>query len=249
MWKHLETGGNVCILDMRWTQRGPPMARRIKDATLDSREARGKLKPRGKPYWARAIESGLHLGYRRLKGRAGTWVVRHYIGQQSYQVEGIGPADDLSDADGEKILSYWQAQTKTRERMVARAHAAAGKTGPLTVRDAVEAYLEFLDANRKSGADARYRADALIYPQLSDIEVESLTTERLRRWHADLAKAAPRLRTKVGEHQRHRSTSHDDEARRRRRSSANRTLTTLKAALNHLWGDGKIASDAAWRRV
>src|SRR5579872_5577158 len=69
------------------------MARKIRDATLDTREARGKLKPRGKPYW-RTIERGLHLGYRRLKGKAGTWWARHYLGDQDYEVESIGVADD-----------------------------------------------------------------------------------------------------------------------------------------------------------
>ena len=41
----------------------------------------------------------------------------------------------------------------------------------------------------------------------------------------------------------------DAEAVRRRRSSANRTLTILKAALNHAWREGKTPSDDAWRRV
>jgi integrase len=41
----------------------------------------------------------------------------------------------------------------------------------------------------------------------------------------------------------------DAEAIRRRRSTANRTLTILKAALNHAWREGKTPSDDAWRRV
>ena len=89
------------------------MARKVKDKALDSREARSKLKPRGKPYW-RQIEQKLHLGYRRLKGKAGTWWVRHYIGAQTYEVESLGIADDLSDADGVAVLSFWQAQDKAR---------------------------------------------------------------------------------------------------------------------------------------
>src|SRR5215204_6441889 len=55
------------------------------------------------------------------------------------------------------ILSYRQAQARARERMVHRAHAAAGKHGPLTVRDVVEGYLEWLEGNRKSAVDARHR--------------------------------------------------------------------------------------------
>src|SRR3974390_2775002 len=98
------------------------MARTIRDAALDTRAARERLKPRGKPYY-RAIEQGLHLGYRKAKGRrgkpavAGKWVVRHYIGGQAYNVEVIAAADDFSDADGVAILDFGQAQTKARERM------------------------------------------------------------------------------------------------------------------------------------
>ena len=150
------------------------MARTLKDNALDTRAARGRLKPRGKPYY-RTIEEGLHLGYRRLKGRpgkpagAGKWVLRHYLGGQAYVVETIGNADDYSDPDGVAILSFSEAQAKARERMVRRAHHAAGKRGPLTVKEAVEDYLDYLDSSRRSGRDARYRAEAQIYPTLGDV--------------------------------------------------------------------------------
>jgi integrase len=223
------------------------MARKVKDRELDSREARARLKPRGKPYW-RTIERGLHLGYRRLKGRAGTWCIRHYVGKQAYQVEGIGPADDLSDPDGIAILSYWQAVELARKHMVERAHTAAGN-GTFTVKDAVERYLEHLEGRRKNAYDARRRAAAFIYPELGDTEVVKLTTDQLRKWHVDLAKARPRVRTAEGEKQKYRTIERDEEAIRRRRSSANRVLTILKAGLNHAYNDGKVPSDVEWRRV
>ena len=223
------------------------MARTVRDAALETRAARARLKARGKPYY-RTLDEGLHLGYR--KGvTGGKWVVRHYIGDETYTVETIATADDAADPDGLAILSYKQAQAAARERMVRRAHAAAGKHAPWTVRDTIEAYLAWLADNRRTATDARYRASAFIYPALGEIEVESLRTDRVRSWHADLAKSPPRLRTKPGQEQRHRVYQDDDEAKRRRRSSANRTLTILKAALNRAWRDGKISSDAAWRRV
>src|SRR5258708_11180130 len=117
-----------------------PMARTVKDANLDSRTARGRLKARGKPYW-RGLEPGLHLGYRRPATGAGKWLARHYIGDERYEVETIAVADDFSDPDGVAILSFQQAQTLARARMVARAHAAAGKTKPLTVKDAIDSYV------------------------------------------------------------------------------------------------------------
>jgi integrase len=224
------------------------MARRVKDATLDSREARTKLKPRGKPYW-RVIEPGLHLGYRRLKNRAGSWSARHYMGDQAYEVEAIGTADDLSDADGVAILSYWEAQTKARGRMVARAHSTAGRRGPLTVGAVLDDYLEFLEGNRKSAGDARYRVEALIRPKLGGIEVAALNADKIRKWLGDLAKSPVRRRTPNGEKQKHQPLATDDETRRRRRATANRTWTIFRAALNRAWREGKVASNAEWARV
>lgn len=225
------------------------MARTVKDQTLDSRAARGRLAARGKPYW-RLLEEGLHLGYRKpAGGKAGKWVLRHYVGAQRYEVQTIAAADDLTDADGVAILNFKQAQAAAREQMKQRAAVRGGKGGPYRVRDAIAEYLDFLDHNRKSGSDARYRAEAFVLPRLGDIEADTLTTEAVHKWHIDLAKAAPRLRTKPGKKQRHREVSGDEESKRRRRSTANRTLTVLKAALNRAWRAGKIGSDAAWRRV
>jgi integrase len=225
------------------------MARKVKDKALDSREARSKLKPRGKPYW-RSLEARLHIGYRRLKGKAGTWWARHYIGAQTYEIEALGNADDLSDADGVAVINFWQAQDKARERMVARAHAAAGKTGPLTVKDAIEQYLERLEENGRNVYEPRRRAEALIVPRLGAVEVGALTTDMVSKWHSGIAKEPPRRRTVAGEKQKYgASPSGDDEAVRRRRSSANRVLVILKAALNVAWRGGKVTSDSAWRRV
>jgi Phage integrase family len=230
------------------------MARRTPDAKLETREARSRLPGRGKPYY-RLLEPGLHIGYRRLRGRkgrpavAGTWVARHYIGGQSYVVEKIGVADDFSDADGTAVLSFAQAQDKARAHMVRRAKSAAGVGGPLTVRDAVEGYLRHLEAQGKNVTDASHRVVAHIYPSLGNIEVGTLSTELLRQWHAGLVKAPPRARTKPGRPQQHRKFEPGEEAIRRRRSSANRVLTIIKAALNHAFREGKTASDTAWRKV
>jgi integrase len=221
---------------------------------LESRESRSRLASRGKPHY-RLLEPGLHIGYRRLKGRkgrpavAGTWVARHYLGSQSYVVEKIGTADDFSDADGRIILSFAQAQDKARAHMVRRAQSADGIAGPLIVRAAVEMYLQVLESHGKSAVDARHRAQAHIYPVLGTIEVATLSTDLLRKWHAGLTKALRRTRTKPGRPQQHREFDGSEEAMRRRKSSANRVLTILKAALNHAFRDGKTPVDSAWRKV
>jgi integrase len=224
------------------------MARRVHDKALDSRDARHRLKIRGKPYY-RAIERGLHLGYRRLGGgAAGTWVARHYVGEQQYEVERLGTADDVSDADGVAVLDFWQAQEKARKAMVERSHRAHGKHGPITVAGAMDVYVDYLDHNKKSGADARYRDRAFIRPMLGDIEVAKLTADRLRKWMTDMAKTPARLRTREGLKQQYASLDNAD-AKRARKVTVNRTLTVLKAALNRAWREGKVASNAEWSRV
>jgi integrase len=224
------------------------MARRVRDANLETKEARRRLRTRGKPHY-RILEPGLHLGYRKLKTGPGKWVARHYLGKEAYEVETIGVADDFSDADGVAIISFYQAQNLARARMVGRAHAAAGKTGPLTVADAMTSYLEFLETNRKSAPFAKYVNKAFMLPEFGEIEIQALSTDELRSWHVRLAKASARIRTKEGEKQRFKDDANDPERDRRRKATANRILTILKAALNRVWRDGKVTSDSAWRRV
>jgi integrase len=223
------------------------MPRKVKSRELDSREARSKLTARGAPYW-KALDKELHLGYRRLKGKSGTWWMRRYLGERQYGVEPIGGADDQGDADGVEVLTFWQAQDKARERFGLR--LTAGKTGPLTVKDAVDQYLEWLEAMRapSTTSDSRYRANAFIIPDLGGIKLAELTKDQVERWHHLNAKRAPRLRTRPGEKQNHRAIAGDDD-RRRRQVSANHVLKLLKSALNRAWRDGKVASNLAWQRV
>jgi integrase len=223
------------------------MARTVRDSNLESRAARSKLKARGKPYY-KTLDEGLHLGFRKGQG-AGKWVVRLYTGKQTYSVETIATADDLSDANGVDVLSFVQAQARARARRDERSRTAAGITGPFTVDAAMDDYLNYLEHNRKTADDCRYRYTAFIQPSLGKIEVAALTAKQIRDWHGDLAKLPRRLRTAKGEAQKYDAAIKDDDAKRRRRVSANRTLTVLKAALNRAWREGNVASDAEWRRV
>ena len=227
------------------------MARTGRDSKLDSRSARAKLAASGQPYY-RGIDPGLHLGYRKGK-TGGKWVVRWRGGADAYKVETIGTADDTADADGVAVLSFMQAQEVARAKRVAHERAAKGLPaagGPYTVAVCLDEYLSWLEDNRKSARDARWRAEALILPALGKIVAAELTKKQIETWRDATAKAPPRLRTKTGEEQHHRAIDDgDDEQRRKRRATANRTLTILKAALNRAWRDGKIASDNAWRRV
>jgi integrase len=222
------------------------VARTIRNAALDTRAARRRLKPSARPYW-QGLEDGVHLGYLRRPG-PGAWVARFYAGDQRYEQERIAIADDYADADGVVVLDYRQAQAKARARLIERAHG--GTAGITTVRAACEAYLEYLEMHRKTAGDARLRLEAFVYPTLGDVEVTKLTAEQLRSWLMALAKAPARVRTAPRRPQQHREDGDPDpEKIRRRRSSANRTRTTFFAALNLAFRDGRVASDKAWRQV
>jgi len=223
------------------------MARRVRDATLESRSARTALKARGKPYF-RAIGPGLHLGYRKGK-TGGRWVARLYIGDGKYRVEALADADDKLDANGETVLDFWQAQEAARRLHTLRATGGESVSPRYTVATAIEDYLDWMEGARKGSRDARYRAEALILPELGRVDAAKLTAKRIRAWHRKIAETPPRLRTKPGEEQQYRELADDPDAIRRRRASANRTLTVLKAALNRAWREGELASDAEWRRV
>ena len=80
------------------------MARTSRGGQLETRTARLKLAPRGKPYYANTAKQGLHLGYRRINNRNGTWSARVYQGlsTERYALKSFGQADDYAEADGDE---------------------------------------------------------------------------------------------------------------------------------------------------
>jgi hypothetical protein len=180
------------------------------------------------------------MGYRRLKGRAGTWCDRHYAGNQEYKVEGIGTADDLSDADGVAIFSYWQAVERVRERRKERAQGAARRKVP-TVRTAVEVYIAERDARdtrRKGrpvrsdahrlaryviGREARGKRKAIEPARLAHVQLNALQEDDLEKWRDALPTVL-------------------------KGTSNKRTINDLKAALLCLFGCSDAASPRSFAR-
>jgi integrase len=195
------------------------MAKRVRDTNLESRAGRAKLKASGKPYY-KTIGEGLHLGYRKGK-LEGKWVVRRYAGNQAYVTDTIGTADDIADADGTVVLNFWQAQDKAREIGGKKVYA-----GPYRVKDAIADYLVYL-GDRGWGTDCRSQKHIL--PVLGDIPLDELDTDTISAWHRGVVSNKKDVRAS--------------------QSSANRLLQMFKAALNLAFTNGKVASDAAWKRV
>jgi integrase len=194
----------------------------------------------------KSVGPGLALGYRHGK-LAGKWVARLYTGGRSYRVEVLGVADDTAEADGITVLDFWQAADKARALSTGRHQAPT--SAPYRVKDAIRDYLHHLEG-RASHRDAELRLAAYAIPAFGDKPVGKLTSEQLKAWLRDIAKAPGRARTGRGAPQRHRRADPKDPERiRQRQLSANKILGQLKAALNLAFNEGKVESDRAWRRV
>ncbi|MGO9630138.1 MAG: tyrosine-type recombinase/integrase [Xanthobacteraceae bacterium] len=159
----------------------------------------------------------------------------------------------MQDADGIAVLDYGQAQKAARDWWRAEARREEGhdtRQGPLTVADAMA---EYLKAYERRGGKAVYETqralETHILPALGTTPVAKLTARKIADWHHGLAEKRARIRTKPGRRQNYREVATGPDPVRKRRATANRILTVLKAALNHAWKAGHVASDDAWRRV
>ncbi len=230
-----------------------PHSRREFD--LSTPTARRRLKPKRNsvPYW-RFIAAGRYIGYRPHVGAQnfGTWVVRLYVGGESYQISTLGTADDRVPADGEAVFSYRQALEKAQAWCDSQERKAKGiapkEPDSYTVTDCMADYMNWYAAHRKALSTTRYVVEAHILPALGKWQVASLTARQIREWHQGIAKTPARLRSAPGASQQWREID-GPEGERKRKATANRDLTILKAALNFAYSEGRVPSDEAWRRV
>jgi integrase len=229
------------------------MARTVREASLATRSARLRLNVSAKPVW-RALEKGLHLGYRR-RATGGSWIARRRLDNGLYREGRLALADDLQDANGEGVLDFSQAQVAARRWWLDEQRREQGLTvprrGPYTVKRACDDYLE--DYRRRGGRAVDvlgYAFSGHVLPKLGAMAVPKLTTPQLQDWHRSIAENPRRLRTRPGAPQQYAKFDvNDPEAVRIRRATANRLLTYFKAALNLAWRNGLVPSDDAWRRV
>ena len=193
------------------------MARSIRSATLETRSARLRLPVAIKPIFVR-VAKGLGLGYRRNKS-GGVWVMRVADGKRSSWVRTIGAADDFADADGNDVLTFWQAQDKVRSLACAD---RGGTAEPITVAQALAAYQADL---KTRGGDAGNvtRIHAHMTNAVAGKPLTLLTPRELRAWHdALIERMSP--------------------------ASVNRTCVALKAALNlAAQQDERMVSRSAWK--
>ena len=228
------------------------MPRTVRNHKIDTPSARARLPVQRSVYWV-SLSPGCAFGYRK-GSKGGVWVAKLVRGAARKETT-IGPADDVFAADGQLALSYAQAQELARAWFPRADRGDAEEqepSGPYRVAAALDDYLA--DYRRRGGKASRNTeivVDAFIRPRLGDKPVTELTAKVIGAWHADLADSgsAPADGTGAATQRVRELDATDPEMVRRRRATANRVLTVLKAALNHAFREGKIASDDAWRRV
>jgi integrase len=189
------------------------MARRTRSASLENRTNRLKLPIRKKPFGV-LIAPGIHLCYRRNAG-PGTWSVKC-----NGWLKRFGLADDHEDANGESVMTYWQALE--RAKILARA-GEGNSEQPISVAEAIDAY----DADLATRGGSKYNATSIrrhLPSTLASKAVALLTERELREWRASLIKKGLRP------------------------SSADRTARSFKAALAlAASNDKRITNAAAWK--
>ncbi|QHP72181.1 site-specific integrase [Bradyrhizobium sp. LCT2] len=189
------------------------MARRTRSAFLENRTARLKLATRKKPYTA-LIAPGIFLAYRRNAG-PGTWSVKAQGWLKRFAL-----ADDHEDANGESVMTYWQALEKAKT--LARA-GEGNSEQPISVAEAIEAY----EADLEMRGGRKYNATQLrlhLSDALKGKAIALLTERELRDWRAGLVK------------------------KELKPSSADRIGRSLKAALAlAARNDKRITNTASWQ--
>jgi integrase len=188
---------------------------------IRSKAERARLAARREPYWAR-IEKGRYVGYRKLAEGEGTWIARLCDDGNKQRYRALGHQPDYDAAVRAARLWFEQAW-----------HCV--DTRRLTVTEACQHYVEHLQAHKgsRSAKDAEGRFRRLVYESgFGNLELDKLRSKDTARWlHAQIA------------------ADDDEEDRRRARDSANRNLTSLKAALNLALKSRMVATDAGWKSV
>jgi len=96
------------------------------DGRLETRTARLQLALGARAYWSVTAKLGLHLGYRRLANKNGTWIARTYPGRPgTYEQRAFAQADHYAESDGNEVLTCYQAAQRIAGVAPAVQHSSA----------------------------------------------------------------------------------------------------------------------------
>jgi integrase len=159
------------------------MARKHRNSSLESRTARLRLSPRGKPYPGPLLARGIRQDYRRNKTGNGSWIARSANGHGKYWTKVIAEADDYDESNTTTVLTFFEAQKPIKQ--LARGEDGSADGAPLTLEGALVDYR----ADLIVGLSNPYNADwPLLHltDALKARPVALLTSKELKVWRDGL---------------------------------------------------------------
>ncbi len=210
---------------------------RVQPSTTFSRRTNRLNSLSANAYHSLAVGEGVYLVYRRGRTKS-MWYVRR---REDSSQRPLGVADDYLDADGDEVLTYFEAVSQaTKRAKEAKVNGQPmARRGGSTVGDAIESKLEELASRGRKSDEARRKYERDILPYWEKVPLQKVTRDRITKWINSLIDTPRKSRggsewIPVG--------IDSDEDRRRRRATAQRTWNSLRAALNHgvklQWADG-----------
>jgi integrase len=160
------------------------MARKVRHSSLEKRTNRLKLTVRRKPYNGPNLARGVSLLYRRNKTN-GTWVLKASDGHGKYWTKAIAEADDFDEANGEKILTFFEAQDVAKKLAGGGTVEANDSTAPVTVDRALVDYRRDLISRNANPYNAESPRKHLTATLLSK-PVMLLASKELKHWRDGL---------------------------------------------------------------
>ena len=215
-----------------------PKTRRRND--FENRTNRFKYLEAGRYHQAVADE-GVYLLYRRGPKKS-VWYMRARGGKQ----RAIGLADDYQDADGETVLTYFQAiqQAIKKANIAAETKQAPEPRRGHKIGHAAEEYLAYKFARGvKSYREIKRVLDTDILPTWKDVPLKLATVRAVDAWITELVKSP--CRTRSGKAL---PIDNSIEGRRRRRATAQKKYNVLRAVLNFAYAQHMI-DVPIWRGV
>lgn len=155
--------------------------------------------------------------------------------------------DDYFESKGLKAATN-RFQT-ARDRLKDAQQAIAAADTPKTQRRLKSAQdelraVKWIPADRNV-IELHKRALPLIYEPLGETKCDQLTSKKLRAWQQQMIDTATSKRLKRGASSKN---VYGEDAIRQMQASANRVFTILRAALNHAFKNGEIASNVEWSK-
>ncbi len=182
------------------------------------------LKPRREPYWTR-VQRGQYIGFRKLDSGSETWIARlraEHGGEFKHFYESLGHVTKEFDFDEGKAAAQRWFPEKLREL-----ERDSDGDAVVTVADACRRYVEERKTSKSPACarDAEARFERTVYDEaIGNRHLAKLRAAQIKAWRDDLEMSP---------------------------ASRNRTLVTLKAALNLAVRERNVPATQAqeWRDV